>query len=410
MIDVLANQTLFQRSQDIFSDFPWTIELYNPQGDVCILGKQQKHWYPAPLQIKLHSQAAVSDFLKLDAFSLIQRYLQSEVDFEGNFHLLPAIKAFVPVKLNLKQLFSSYLRNRYFQNITRARKSVKSHYDIPQRLLEKYLDVRYMAYSCAMFEDAELTDTCLDLLKKSGEGEKDAFDSLEKAQWRKFKDAVDFLAPDPGETLLDVGCGYGGQLEVALASHPFGKVVGWTHSSNQAINGSKMLAAYPREQWELNEGDYREDKRVFNHITSTGMISHVGPGGLTPYVKNIRKRIATDGRYLHHALMADYSSTPLDQQVGVAFNKDYVWPGFHWFTLGEHMRTLEQNGFKVLRMQNLRAHYSKTITAWYERFMQHETEMREQMGEPTFRAWRLYLGGGASSYSGDVNRLYCVAI
>ncbi len=405
-----ANQKLLKHSQVVFADFPWTIELYDPQGNCTLLGKQQAHWYPSPLQIKLHTQAAVADFLKLDAFSLIQRYLKSEVDFEGNLHLLPAIKAFVPVKLNYKQLLSSYIRNRYFQNISRARKSVKSHYDIPQVLLEKYLDTRYMAYSCAMFDQATLTADCLDSLKLSGEGEKDAFDSLEKAQWRKFKDAVDFLAPDSGDTMLDVGCGYGGQLEVALASHPFDKVVGWTHSSNQVTHGSRRLASFAKERWEMNEGDYREDNRVFDHVTSTGMISHVGPRGLTPYVKNIRKRIRSGGRYVHHALMADYSSTPLDQQVGIAFNKYYVWPGFHWFTLGEHVRTLEQNGFKVMRMQNLRAHYSKTITAWYERFMLHAPAMRQQMGEPTFRAWRLYLGGGASSYSGDVNRLYCVAI
>jgi cyclopropane fatty-acyl-phospholipid synthase-like methyltransferase len=74
------------------------------------------------------------------------------------------------------------------------------------------------------------------------------------------------------------------------------------------------------------------------------------------------------------------------------------------------MRVLEQNGFKLMRMQNLRAQYSKTITAWYERFMLHKEVMQAEMGEPTFRAWRLYLGGGAGIHSGDVNRLYCVAI
>jgi cyclopropane-fatty-acyl-phospholipid synthase len=406
----MTNKQLAETSRKRFAPFPWSIELYDSQGNCTLLGQQQPHWYPENLQIHLHSQAAVKDFLNLNAYRLVERYLQGEVDLEGNFHILSSIKAYVPVTLSFWQLVRSYLRNHYFQTIDRARDSVKSHYDIPQSLLERYLDTRYMAYSCAMFEDAELRADCLPDLRKAGQGESDRFDSLEKAQWRKFKDAVDFIAPAPGETLLDVGCGYGGQLEVALQNYPFGKVVGWTHSRNQVTEGSKLLAAFPRERWELNEGDYREDERRYDHITSTGMISHVGPRGLEPYVRNIRRRIRTGGRYLHHALMANYSSMPLDRQVGIAFNKRYVWPGFHWFTLAEHMRVLEQNGFKLMRMQNLRAQYSKTITAWYERFMLHQDVMRAEMGEPTFRAWRLYLGGGAGIHSGDVNRLYCVAV
>ena len=52
----------------------------------------------------------------------------------------------------------------------------------------------------------------------------------------------------------------------------------------------------------------------------------------------------------------------------------------------------------------------KTITAWYERMMLKKDYMIERMGEPTFRAWRLYLGGGAGTRSGDVNRIYCIAV
>lgn len=399
-----------QDCQRRFEAFPWRIHLYTPQKDRIELGQGQAHWYPWPLEIHLHSDKAQRDFHRLNTFSLVERYLQGEVDVEGNYHLLSAIKEFVPVKLRWSQLARNWLQHWYFQNPERARDNVKSHYDISQTLLERYLDRRYMAYSCAMFEDPELRFDALESLKRPGLGETDRFDSLEKAQWRKFKDAVDFIAPEDGDSLLDVGCGYGGQLEVALRHHPFGKVVGWTHSANQAQHGAAMLEDFHNSRWELNEGDYRQDDRVFDHICSTGMISHVGPRGLKPYVHNVRQRIRKGGRYVHHALMANYSSTPLDRQVGIAFNKRYVWPGFHWFTLGEHVRQLEQNGFKVLRVLNLRDQYCKTLTAWYERFMAHKSVMQRDMGDATFRAWRLYLGGGAGPHSGDVNRIYCVAI
>jgi len=393
-----------------FAHFPWQIIIKDFTGSTFEVGQNKPHWYQTPLYISLHTPKSVKSLLALDGFSIVEQYINGEVDFEGNFYILASIKDYVPIELNTFQFIKSYLSNRFFQNIKRAKINVSSHYDIPQELLELYLDKKYMAYSCAMFENPELNLTYLEELSTAGQGVNDAYDSLEKAQHRKFKDAVDFINPAQGETLLDVGCGYGGQLLVALENQPFGKVVGWTHSQNQAQLGQKWLAKYDSSRWELNEGDYREDARIYDHISSTGMISHVGPKGLQPYVTNIRNRIKTGGRYVHHALMANYSPSHLDKQVGIAFNKKYVWPGFHWFTLGEHVTMLESHGFKILKVINLKDQYTKTITAWYERMMHHKDYMIEQMGEPTFRAWRLYLGGGAGPKSGDVNRIYCVAV
>ena len=142
------------------------------------------------------------------------------------------------------------------------------------------------------------------------------------------------------------------------------------------------------------------------------MISHVGPRGLVPYVKEIRKRIKDGGRYLHHSLMMSWSPLPIDLHVGIAFNKKYVWPGFHWFTLGDHVKALQENGFQIEGVRNLSRHYAKTTTAWYERMMDHREIMVENLGEPTLRAWQVFLAGITGSFlSRDVHvyRLYCVA-
>ncbi len=119
------------------------------------------------------------------------------------------------------------------------------------------------------------------------------------------------------------------------------------------------------------------------------------------------------GRYLHHALMTRYTPLPLDFAVGVAFNKQYVWPGFHWFTFGTHVKALEQNGFSVLKAVNLSDHYAKTISAWYERMMDQRATMVSLLGETSFRAWRVYLAGAAGGLAKGrlhVYRLYCVAV
>ena len=111
--------------------------------------------------------------------------------------------------------------------------------------------------------------------------------------------------------------------------------------------------------------------------------------------------------------MTPYSSRPFDSAVGVAFNKKYVWPGFHWFTVGDHVKALEENGFEIVRLVNLSAHYSKTAAAWYERMMLQADRARGLLGEPTFRAWQVYLAPASEGFAArtaHVYRLYCRAV
>ena len=410
-----SRDSLSESTQSFFEsrlrDFPYTIDFTDWTGISYRVGRGEPHFSGKALRVSIKSSTAARKFLSLDILGFLDKFLEGEVDLEGNLYALPDLRRYGRFELKPWHAVAVALRHRAFQSKRRARVSVKSHYDIPQEALNVYLDRTYMSYSCAMFEDPENLD--VRELVRAGRGKDDDFDSLEKAQWRKFKDAADYIAPASGETLLDVGCGYGGQLQVALENHPFGKVVGWTHSTNQAREGRRMLAPYSSELWELNEGDYRQDERVFDHITSTGMVSHVGPRGLVPYVRNVRRRIKTGGRYLHHALMLPYCPLPHDFNVGLVFNKKYVWPGYHWFTIGQHVKALEENGFEVESLTNLSRHYAKTTAAWYERMMGRKDTMIANLGEPTFRAWQVFLAGITGSFRNKnthVYRLYCEAV
>ena len=397
----------------LLADFPWTIEISDWTGRSYSVGRGEPHWYGLPLTVEINTEMAGKELLALDGLGFLDRFLDGEVDFHGNLYLLSDIRRYADLRLNLTQFLKQVLLygSTLFQNKRRARRNVKSHYDIPQAALDVYLDKVYKSYSCAIFDKPERL--LLNELRREGTGKGDDFDSLERAQWRKFKDAVDFIAPKEGETLLDVGCGYGGQLQVALEEHPFGTVVGWTHSRNQVEEGRQRLAGLDRRRWELHEGDYRLESRVFDHLTSTGMVSHIGPRGLVPYVQNVRRLIRPRGRYVHHALMAPFRKRVLDAEIGITFNKRYVWPGFHWFTLGDHTKALERNGFAITKVVNLSPHYCKTTATWYERMMQDADLMREIVGERTFRAWRIYLSGASAGFRNglmQVHRIYCTAV
>ncbi len=397
----------------LLRDFPWRVEITDWSGQRYQAGGEHPHWRRLPLILDIETEAAARDLLAFNPLGFLDRFVRGEADIRGNLYLLACIRDHANLQLPLWKTLWQALTNRTlaFQDVDRSRVNVKSHYDIPQQALDLYLDKEYLSYSCGMFADPNRLD--VGELVRVGRGREDDFDSLEQAQWRKFQDAADFVAPASGERVLDIGCGYGGQLRVLLESYPRASVVGWTHSHNQAEVGRSKLADFDAASWKLHEGDYREEKGVFDHVTSTGMISHVGPRGLVPYVREIRKRINKGGRYLHHSLMTPYWDRPFDSAIGVAFNKKYVWPGFQWFTLGDHVKALEQNGFEILRLTNLSRHYGKTTAAWYERLIAGAERFRELAGEGTFRAWKVYLASASTGFrvgTSQVCRLYCRAI
>ena len=396
--------------ENAFWDFPWQINVTDWLGNTYSAGRGEVPFCGKQLDLYIHTEAAGRDLLRLDGLRFLERFLEGDVDLTGNLYALAYLSAHGNFELKPWQLAARALDVLAFQNMRRAKVSVQSHYDIPQEALNVYLDRRYMSYSCGMFERPH--DLNIGELLRIGDGQSDDWDSLEKAQWRKFKDAIDYIDPKPGDEVLDIGCGYGGQLEVALENYSMKKIVGWTHSRNQVTEGRRLLDRFDPSSYELNQGDYREDQRVYDHLTSTGMVSHVGPRGLVPYVREVRKRIRTGGRYLHHALMTAHERYPIDLNIGITFNKKYVWPGFHWFTVGEHVRALEKHGFQVDKMVNLTFHYAKTTTAWYERMMANEETMVRNIGRPTLRAWQIFLAGITGAFlKRDVHvyRLYCVA-
>jgi cyclopropane-fatty-acyl-phospholipid synthase len=410
-----SSEAVARRTRDhvtsLLRELPWRVRVTDWGGATYDAGGSAPHWSGHDaLRIRMKTVEAGHDLLALDIMRFLERHLDGEVDLEGNLFLLSEIRNYAKLELTPFQALGSRIRNFAFQDRARARVNVKNHYDIDQRALNAYLDKVYLSYSCAIWKDP----ACLSRegVLEVGRGEGDERDTLEAAQWRKFAHAADFLAPGPDETVLDIGCGYGGLLRVLLDRHRPKRVVGWTHSANQVLEAKRVLGDHDPSRYEVNEGDYREDARVYDHAHSCGMACHVGPRGLVPYVRWVRAHLRTGGRYLHHVIMTPYSERPLEEHLGPSFHMRYVWPGFYWFTLGQHVEALERNGFHVTRVFNLSPHYAKTTFAWYERLISNEAAMIEAMGEPTYRAWRVFLAGSTASFlnrSIHVYRILCEA-
>jgi len=399
-----------------FYHFPWEMQI-TYLGNSFSIGKKKSHWCNEPLRINIKTNSAARTIIKEDSLGFLIKAVEGEIGLSGNIYVLTFLRnhgKFDGIKS--WRWIKRLVIDNTFQSRNKAKVNVKSHYDMPEIAISKYLDSKYESYSTAIWKDPFHFDK--EELTRIGNGEADNFDSLEKAQWRKFKDGMNFINPKPGDKIIDIGCGYGGQLKVGLEEHPKIKFVGWTHSHNQVVGGNKLLDKFPRENWELHEGDYREEKRsgYFDHVTSSGMVSHVGPKGLIPYVKNIRKLMNSEGggKYVHHAIMDAGNDIPINWGPGSVFNKMFVWPGFHWFTPGQHLLALESNGFKVHKIICLNDHYSKTAAAWHLRFKKNKEEIRTHMNEEEYRAWEIYLAGAVGAFkrkfSGGKYRFYCESL
>ena len=126
--------------RDTLDGFPWQIRVSDWAGEEYSLGRCEPHWKDLPLDMHIKSRAAGQDLLSLNGLAFLDRFVQGEVDLSGNLYLLSDIRNHAELSVPLWKLFLQLLRSRalLFQNVSRARVNVKSHYDIPQEALNIY--------------------------------------------------------------------------------------------------------------------------------------------------------------------------------------------------------------------------------------------------------------------------------
>ena len=248
---------------------------------------------------------------------------------------------------------------------TRSKKNVEHHYDLSPELYKLFLD-EDQQYSCAFFQKKD--------------------DSLEQAQINKKQHISKKLLLEPGMTVLDIGCGWGG-LSLSLAKHYDVNVLGITLSEEQ-----KLIAEARASKEGLQDKvsfkilDYRTDCGTFDRIVSVGMFEHVGTRNYIDYFEAIRNKLKKNGIALIHTIgrMAPpgNNSPWLDK---------YIFPGGYSPALSEMVASVEKNYLCITDVEVWRLHYAKTLRHWHSRFTENEKLIREIYGDRFCRMWRYYL-------------------
>ncbi|WP_370326417.1 class I SAM-dependent methyltransferase [Euzebya sp.] len=265
----------------------------------------------------------------------------------------------------------------------RDRQAVQFHYDVGNDFFGLFLD-EAMVYSCAYVLDAD--------------------EDLETAQRRKLDVVCRKLRLQPGDRLLDVGCGWGSL--VIHAAREYGvSAVGITLSGRQLELGRALVAdAGLSDLVELRLQDYRDVTGRFDAIASIGMFEHVGPSNLSSYFTTLRALLADGGRILNHGITTGRRMSDTDYTAGPpSFVSTYVFPDGGLSPAWRAVQEVEAAGFEVRDVEQLRPAYAITLRAWLRRLEARWDEAVALVGERRARVWRIYLAGSAALFErGDL--------
>ena len=266
----------------------------------------------------------------------------------------------------------------------RDARAVRHHYDVSNEFFGLFLDPS-MTYSCGIFSRGAST--------------------LEDAQRTKLELVCDKLELEPGDRVLDVGCGWG-SLAIHAAATRGAEVVGITLSEPQARFARERTArAGVADRVDIRVMDYRQlSGERFDAVASIGMVEHVGSVQIDLYTKQLAALLEPGGRLLNHGIARVRHGDP---EAG-PFSERYVFADAAPLHLSRILAALERAGFATEHVEGFAADYAETLTHWLTRLEDRLDEAVRLAGEQRVRVWRIYLRAARSGFRTGFTSVYQV--
>jgi len=319
----------------------------------------------SPLDIQVHDEEVYSRILSNGSLGFGEGYMDGLWDSHALDELFYRLLSFdIEEKLvgwARLRLLGEVVRQRLFnlQSRQRAFQVGEQHYDTGNDVFEAMLDPS-MSYSCAYWQNAN---------------------SLEEAQHNKLDLICRKLELKPGESLLEIGCGWGGLARHA-AEHYGVDVVGITVSKEQQQMAQQRCANLPVK---IELMDYRDLQGQFDKVVSVGMFEHVGPKNYPVYFDNVSRLMKDDGLFLLHSI-GIYKTVPTVD----AWIDKYIFPNGK-LPSAEELAGVTNDRFLIEDWHNFGQDYDKTLMAWWERFDAAWPTLESKYGRRFYRMWKYYL-------------------
>jgi cyclopropane-fatty-acyl-phospholipid synthase len=269
------------------------------------------------------------------------------------------------------RFLSNWLLRAQANTLKGSARNIHHHYDLNTDFYKLWLD-KEMVYTCAYFPTPTAT--------------------LEEAQQAKLEHVCRKLQLQPGERVVEAGCGWGA-LALHMARH-YGVTVRAFNISHEQIQYARAQAKRESlsDQVEFIEDDYRNISGQFDAFVSVGMLEHVGRENYEGFGNIIHRTIGDFGRGLIHFIGRNQPA-PFS-----AWIRKHIFPGGYAPVLREAMELFERHDYAVLDVENLRFHYAKTLEHWLARYELAAGRISAMFGPEFVRMWRLYLAGSIAGF------------
>lgn len=308
---------------------------------------------------------------------LYEAYFAGDIDLpddERIYDFLAERDLFVKywiVPEHLKWAVTNFVPEVLIHSIEQDKRIVRDHYDRGNDFFEWFLGER-MVYTSGYFEHAD--------------------QDLETAQDNKMNLVCQKLQLEPGDRVLDIGCGWG-TLVAHAAKHYGCDVTGVTLAKEQTAYANRRCEAWGvADRARVLCKDYREiPDAKYDKIVSLEMVEHVGVKNLQSYYDGVYDLLADDGIFVLQWAGLRRGLRPEDLIWGLFMNK-YVFPGADASVPPAAMlKAMEKANFELHSIENITEHYSLTIRAWHDNWMANRDNVVATYGEQWYRVWHFFL-------------------
>ncbi|MCJ1299864.1 Sphingolipid C9-methyltransferase 2 [Hypocenomyce scalaris] len=309
-----------------------------------------------------------------------EMYFDGAVDFKGDaLEVMEYRHDWANFRMTLS-LYHFFLTGMIPEMLMHTRsqdeEQVRDHYDRGDDFYSWFLGPR-MIYTSGLISDINKEE------------------SLEQLQDNKLAVVCEKIGLKPGDTLLDIGCGWGTLAK--FASTEYGAhATGVTLGRNQTAWGNNELrkAGVSEEQSKILCMDYRDIPKHpggYSNITCLEMAEHVGVRHFSSFLRQVYDMLEDDGVFFLQIAGLRKSWQYEDLVWGLFMNK-YIFPGADASTpLGWFVDQLEGAGFEIKGIDTIGVHYSATLWRWYRNWMANREKVEAKYGKRWFRIWEFFL-------------------
>ncbi len=326
------------------------------------------------VSIKFKTWNSLIRYMFFGQLSFVEAYINGDIHISNIYALCQWFmdnEEYFPEKQNN---FVSDLVNRFLHlimndnNRNGSRKNISFHYDLGNDFYKNWLD-ETMTYSAGIFNEQS---------------------SLEASQHTKYDRILDQLEIMDGDSVLEIGCGWGGFAEHALIKH-FIDYRGITISNEQLNYAKERLEKITIRKNLIAFEDYRDTKGKFDRIVSIEMFEAVGEKHWQSYFTTIRNRLKQDGKAVIQVITIDHDRY-LKYRNRVDFIQKYIFPGGMLPSKRTFVEHAENSKLKIIDQFAFGQDYARTLRHWKENFLNNWTDIeREGFDQKFYRSWLYYL-------------------